>query len=514
MYYNDPMVRRGLKIVSVFFFILVFIFVTGKLFAPARTEQFLYLFKKVDQSAEETLVIGLSSGINSFDPTTGTVANRQVLLNIYEGIVFVDRNLEIQPGLAVTVGSVDDVTWEFRLRPGVLFHNGNTLTLDDVSASLAYARRDDSGIKNILDTIDTFEKVTDDIFRIKTTSPDPLFLQKLARVLVFPKNAESIIGKEPVGTGPYTLKTVREGNVVLERYPEYWGITPSFKSVWLETLSSRRERQNSLFQNSVDLLVDVPPELSLELEGREDVPYVFETLPSLEGAFLLFGFNGIMGDHRLRSAIYLTLDRTEIARLGFGFVRPSTQFVSPGIHGFNPGIVLPKIDTERAASLVKEVSPLDRVSGALDVPLGFEALGTFIQESLADIGIDLEVRLHEPQILEEKIKKHESDFHFFGWRSELADAGEFFDAVVKSSGEYAPPGYRNEDLDARLDAVRFENDPVKRLQELRDIMRVAVTEDIIGIPLFTPQILYAISKDIIWTPRVDGYVIAQEVRRR
>ncbi len=52
----------------------------------------------------------------------------------------------------------------------------------------------------------------------------------------------------------------------------------------------------------------------------------------------------------------------------------------------------------------------------------------------------------------------------------------------------------------------------ERLNYLRSAMKRITEEDIIGIPLFSPEILYAVSKDVEWKPRVDGYVLAQDVK--
>ena len=79
-------------------------------------------------------------------------------------------------------------------------------------------------------------------------------------------------------------------------------------------------------------------------------------------------------------------------------------------------------------------------------------------------------------------------------------------------GQYNGGGYANEELDDLVEGISVEIDPVKRLDDMRKVMKIAVEDDVVGIPLFTPQVLYAVSKELKWFPRVDGYILASDVR--
>ena len=500
------------------FFILLFVFVSGRLFFPDRLDQTLKLIKKVDQKSESGLVVALSSGAGSLNPASGNVTEKQYLVNIYESLVYVDRNLEIYPALAINMGSIDPLTWEFRLRPGVRFHDGSLLDIEDVEYSLNYARDSEkSGITDMLGTIKSFERRGEDVFRITTEKPDALLLYKLSNVLIFPKDVTDI-SNAPVGTGPYQfISRLENSGVSLKRFDEYWGIVPKFVAVELRNVPTREERQKLLAGNEVDMMIDVPTDIALDFSSYKQLDrFVLEQFPGLEVSFLMFGFHDQSRAQELREAINLSLDRQEISRLGFGFTKPSSQFVSPGIHGYDPAIKIPELNKAKAGDLVKEGSPLDRVSLALDLPTGFDAMGKFIKDTLADTGIDLEVVINKPEELEAKIKNGESEFYFFGWRSELGDANDLYSAVLHSRsgtyGQYNGGGYANEELDDLVEGISVEIDPVKRLDDMRKVMKIAVEDDVVGIPLFTPQVLYAVSKELKWFPRVDGYILASDVR--
>ncbi|MEK7528957.1 MAG: ABC transporter substrate-binding protein [Patescibacteria group bacterium] len=509
------------KLASILVFIILFalfFLVSGKLFFPEQTQKALNLIKKVDQNTEETLTVGLSSDVTSFNPATSGASNKEVLLNIYEGLVSIDRDLQIEPALAVSLGSVDDFTWEFRLRPGVRFHDGSALTMTDVEGSIQFAQEDSqSEIRDLLSNIEDFTVRSDDVFRITTGTPDPLFLQKLANVLIFPQSQIGTIATNPVGTGPYSFVEIDGDTMILARHGSYWGISPDFEKIKFILLSSRDDRITMLRQKGVSIMVDVPPEFARDLDrGSEKIDYVFDHYPTLESTFLLFGFDGILKEKKLREAIRLLIDRNEVNRLGYGFARPATQFVSPGIQGFHPGLKIPDLDLEKASSLIKEVSPLDRLSVTLDLPVGFDALGTFVQESLESAGIDVVLNFLSQPELESKISSGESDFYFFGWRSELGDASGLLTSVAHSPrgafGEYST-GMGNATVDTLVEGITTETDQAIRLADMRRVMEILVDEEIIGVPLVIPEVLYAISPDLVWTPRVDGYVLGEEVRK-
>jgi peptide/nickel transport system substrate-binding protein len=111
----------------------------------------------------------------------------------------------------------------------------------------------------------------------------------------------------------------------------------------------------------------------------------------------------------------------------------------------------------------------------------------------------------------DRIKKNESQLYLLGWQSENGDAGDFLDAFISSKGEFNNGRYVNPTLDRLIAKARQELKPELRLELLQKIMEL-LNDDLIGVPLFESARLYAVKRGVIWEPRLDGLVLAKEVR--
>ena len=117
--------------------------------------------------------------------------------------------------MAISWGIIDDLEWEFRLRPNVKFHNGEILNTDDVIASFDRAKKHKSSqLTGFMQNIKKIEKIDDMNLKIYTKTPNPLLLNQLATILIMPEeHAESTVIKESIGTGSYEIKDWKKGKV-------------------------------------------------------------------------------------------------------------------------------------------------------------------------------------------------------------------------------------------------------------------------------------------------------------
>lgn len=494
------------KAAGVLLFICLFLFVTGKLFFKEQTDDLinrLFFGDKAQNEISDQLVIGFSAEPTSLDPLSREVQNRDVLLQIYESLVKTDADLKIEPALAISYGAVDDLTWEFKLRPNVLFHDGSQMTADDAISSVNDAN---------LPSVDKIEKIDAEKIRIATKKVDPLFLQEIAAVLIYPARAKEVIETKPIGTGPYQFESLKDDEIALRKWSDYWGDAPQFAKVVLKFLAGRGDRKKALSLNSVDLLTDVPPELLSEFYYENFEPV---THPTIEADFLLFGFRGPFRDKNLRKAALTAFDASEVARMAFGFAKPVNQFAGKGIYGYSPAVSQTEADPAAAAELVKKINKGIPIKISIDMPEGMRALAEFIGQKLKRVGFDPEISLNPPEKLEEKIFKGEADLYFFGWRYELGDVSSFLNEAVHSKekgyGKFNNTGFRNSNVDHLIEESNSILSPLERLEKLRKAMEIITMDDPIGIPLFIPEALYAKHKDLKWESRIDGYVMAGEV---
>lgn len=472
---------------------------------------------------DEVLVIGYAFEPASLEPTHFDPVTRSHLVDIYEGLVRTNRDLKLQPGLAVSWGMLDSLTWEFRLRPGVTFHDGQPLAAEDVVASLKRAvEYDDSQLKDLLNTIDTIEPVEIDRIRIRTRVPDPLLLHKLAVVYVFPKGKVQF--DTPVGTGPYSFVSREDGKLNLARNEHYWGPLPAFSRVQLISEPNRRERLAKLESGEITLLANMPPSAGCGLiEGFHDAEgcealqngeLQIKSIPSLEVSFLVFNFrNELFSQREMREAIAMAFDPQVFIDIAFGFAKPANQFVSSGVFGFNPEIADREFNLNIAKKEVNEVlgSAFERIVVIFDYPERLEPVGEYVQQQLGQLGLDVELNPLSDAELQNKIVKGSSDFYFLGWRSELGDAGDFLQAIAHSKGLFNGAHYMNKKVDQLVNESRENLEVGERLQQLQDAMQIITEEDVLGVPLFESETIFGFKKDIFFEPRVDGYVFASEI---
>ena len=167
------------------------------------------------------LKIGLSSDARSMDPFFhNETATNSVLSNIFEGLTYFDKDLNVYPVLAESWEVEGDNVWIFKLRQDVKFHNGNPFNADDVLYSFDRVKNwEKSGFKSKVNMIETIEKVDDFTVKITTKGPYPTLLRKLVAVKILDQEFASAksddeLGMQPVGTGPYKFVSWKKGDSI------------------------------------------------------------------------------------------------------------------------------------------------------------------------------------------------------------------------------------------------------------------------------------------------------------
>ena len=168
------------------------------------------------------LTIGRSNEPSSIDPQFSRTGNNYMTSELMFGrLVDFSPNFEMSPGLATEWNAVDDTTWEITLREGVKFHDGSTLTADDVLFSLE--RTDEvpnspAPFGDMVSMIASMEKVDDLTVRVTTDTPQPRLMEDIGRVFVVKKAAvegktseDFQTGDAAIGTGPYRYEPMDAG---------------------------------------------------------------------------------------------------------------------------------------------------------------------------------------------------------------------------------------------------------------------------------------------------------------
>lgn len=461
------------------------------------------------------LSIAYDQPLMTYEPTISDTITRSYMVNAYEGLVRFDRNFNIEPALALSWGMFDDLTWQFKLRPAVSFHDGSSFGVDDVLASIDRARNHpNSQVQDLVSSIDHLEIVDDFTVKIMTSSPDPTLLNKLTALFIVPSESSEVISI-PVGTGPYRfLYAIDQKEWRFEAYEAYWGEIPLYSELRLVAIPDKFQRYEAFVAKDIDVLAQVPP---VFVNALLDSGYKIASQPSLEVNFLMFDSTSLDSSFRelaLRQALTYAFDSNSFDRFTSGFAHPINQFVSRGVFGYNPDIQDRVYDLDRSKALIVTLSAPPQV--VLDLPEGLEAFGVYIQEQLESIGLFVELKIWSYRDYINHVSSGRSDFFFLGWRSELGDAAEFFANVVHSKttdGYYGTSNnqvYLNPEVNALIKQVEHNLLESDRLEQLQTLMRIVVQEDIIGLPLFETDILTAIQPELNWEPRLDNLILARD----
>lgn len=504
-------VHYGLYVV----FMLVFAWVSGQLFFERQTDNLMtsvgVLFA-VDEQIEriDNLRVVFPDEPVSLEPTLADAITRQRLVNIYEPLVRPDRDLKMRPALALSWGLIDDLTWDFRLRPGVTFHDGTKFDVNDAVGSFERAiSNKGSEIAGLLTSIDKVEAINEMTLRVKTLKPDPLLLQRLSTVLIMPSEQKDKKIVEPIGTGSYLLSSFTPGEgFLIERFDDYWGKKSQFETVEMIAKTNKSERVNMFLRGDADLLsfvaydaVPIVKERGFEISG----------IPSLEVQFLMFNHNSeIFKNVKNKKVVSLAIDQNSLLKSFGEYAKSANQFISNGIFGFSPDISQHKYDLKAAGNLAKETG-LKGKTITFHLQKGLDLLGEHVRTQLSEIGVNVIVSYLEPDRLFQSMVDGTGDIYFLGFKSDLGDGADFLDVMVDTDGAFNVANYSNDSVDKLISEGLTEMDPTKRLADLQKAMKIIVEDDVVGVPLFEYETVYSFVDALEFEPRIDGLIYFDEI---
>jgi peptide/nickel transport system substrate-binding protein len=284
----------------------------------------------------EELVIGVRAGPLALDPHhAGAPQHIAAMRNIFDTLVRRSPRMAIEPNLAESWNRVDETTWEFRLRQGVLWHDSTPFTAADVKHSIERVPTvgtADGGVVAHVSAIIAVVILDEHTVRIRTDGPAPNLLADLDRVFIVQATPNTTLraGDGAVGTGPYRYVSWEPGReLVLERFDEYWGDPkPHFTRVVFREIADDAARVAALAAGNVDLINHVPlsglgPLRRLPQVQVLHVPSIFVFLLHPDGrptSPLVTDHGGQrlaenpFRDVRVRRALSLAIDRSGLAR--------------------------------------------------------------------------------------------------------------------------------------------------------------------------------------------------------
>ncbi|MBC7152770.1 MAG: ABC transporter substrate-binding protein [Rhizobium sp.] len=309
-----------------------------------------------------TLIWGHSETTQNLDMhQTGTASTGRVLQNVHDSIVTVDKDLKVIPNLAESFEqSADGLTYTFRLRPGVMFHNGKTMTSADVKYSFDRCRNPETGAVNfeVFNQVDSIETPDDLTVIVKLSQVNAPFLSRLAENgagVIMPEGSGDVQGTTPIGCGPFRFVRREFGNEVeLERFDDYWGGPAYLDRIIAREITEPTVRLTGLRTGELHMINDIPADRIAEIEA-DDSLQVVSWFP-LNWDFVNFNHEfEPFKDARVREAFDYMIDKEvllEGALWGQGKTTASPSY--PTSASYNAALTQRPQDFEKAKALLAE----------------------------------------------------------------------------------------------------------------------------------------------------------------
>ena len=341
------------------------------------------------------ITVGIAQDLDdSLDPhKTVKAGTREVMFNVFEGLVKPTPDGDLTPAVAESYTvSKDRLTYTFTLREGVKFHNGDTVTAEDVVYSInRCAAATETGIVQVeaFSVIQSIEAVDEHTVTITIAEPSNEFLSYLT-VAVLPADYDQQ-DTAPIGTGPFKfVSRAAQDSVVLEKFDEYWGTPANLDKVTLKIIENADSLMMSLQSGAIDLCSHLT---STQVAQLGDDFNVAEGTMNLVQAMYLNNAEKPFDDVRVRQALCYAVDKQGIIDLAFdGYGSPIGSSMYPAFGKYFDDSLTNHYtkDIEKAKSLLAEAGYPDGFEMTITVPSNYQPhmdTAQVIVEQLKAVGI-------------------------------------------------------------------------------------------------------------------------------
>ena len=480
-----------------------------------------------DRVRSKEVVLGLGAeprtmlAVTIVDWTTNTQ-----LEHVYDRLLDRDpKTLRPRPMLATGWKIVNDTTWEFTLRRGVKFHNGEPFDAQSVKATMDYLKNPASkshyaAYWRLVKEVQIVDPYT---VRFVTEKPWPSLIDRasLTDFLVLPAKALRELGPEklnqhPIGTGPFRfVEWKRDERLVLERNPDYWQGPADVARVTFRFIPEFSARMAALLSGEIDVMKDVPPHV-LEAVERSGRAKIRAAVSSRINYLALVNLKpGPMQDLRVRRALNHAVNVDElIAQVLKGRATKICGPLSPANVDYAP-VECYTYDPQRAAALLREAGhDPAKLQLTLDTPSGRYPLDKDVSLAIAAqlqrLGIKVNVVVNEWGTHLDKIKnRNTGDMFFLGWGPAVFGQG-VVEPLFQANQTYSSYG-NNKVINEKIARAITIVDPKGRAAAYAELQGLA-HEEAAWVPLWQQHDLYGVASHVEWTPRADEKVWMYEAR--
>ncbi len=468
----------------------------------------------------KAVTIALAADPSSLDPQAVEDGNALAVYDNYaEPLLFRSaKTNKLIPGLALSWRDVNRTTWQFKLRPGVTFSDGEQFNAKAVVFSIdrIISKKFNTEETDWTGDINGAAAVNNLTVNITSSAPDPQVPERMSLIMMVPPVAASKpnFARHPIGTGPYVLAGYTKGaQYVLKARANYWGGKPAIPEAILKPISEQTLRLASLKTGEINLVSDLLP------EQMSQVPHAVRT-PGLEFPTVILDTRGGPFKSKLvREAANLAVDKNAILKKlysGFGTIA-KCQIMGPATFGYNPTLAPYGYDPAKAKALLAQAgdkNPTVTLIGdstnrwLKDVELeqtiaGYlQAVGFTVTTKLADFSTYLK-ELFPPK---NDATVSRPDAIFVSHDNVLGDADVTFSTYYQSTGGGASTS--SPEIDHLVATARTLLNTAKRQAMYEKVNKIAC-QDADFIFLFNLDNVYGTTANLAWQPRYDAMILVK-----
>ena len=461
---------------------------------------------------KDTIVVSQASDVLTLDPMLDTSPiSFNVFRNIFDALTRVEADGSVGPLLAQSwTPSAEATVWEFTIRSGAKFHNGQPVTAQDVVWSYQRLERETkSPVRTYISKVKSIEAVESNKVRFTLSEPYAPFDRQVSLISIVPRKAFEEMGAAqfaltPVGAGPFKVVAwKKDDRVELEAFAEYWGGAPKIRKLIFRPVPSESARAAALASGELDVVPILPPALVDNLGSRPGISV--QRVASNKVVYLGFDVNNpLLSDIRVRKAIDMAVDRNAISqRLLRGLGKPSGQVIAPVTFGYAADINPTAFDAKQAKEMLAQTSYRgERI--VLQYPTNNLAFGQEVAQAianyLANIGINVELQGMEysaffPLWANRKL----NGLHLFAYGPSIMDADLVLGSLYEKTGRLYWIDPQVQDL---IQKQRAEADPARRRAIIGEILKLSA-RNLPYAPLYNEIHAYGIQNRVKWLPRPD-----------
>ena len=474
---------------------------------------------------KDTLTVALVWINDTLDPhmhfqRVGILIN----INMFDSLLHKNTKLEYEPSLATSWKALNDTTWEFKLRKGVKFHNGDLLVAEDVKFSFDRVLEPGKEQKRSpqygnVRAIKEVRIVNPETIHIVTDKPFPLLLERLVFFPIVPKKHIEKVGDQAfaesatVGTGPWKLGEWKRGqHLRLEAFNDHWRGKPAFKTLVFREIPEVATQLAELKTGGVDLIRNVSADLVPELKTHP-LTYV-SSAPILRTHYIHLDMRTEPFNKKLvRQAANHAIDRDAIVQKmmgGLGRVMPTVVHTSA--FGHDPAVTPYTYDPKKTRALLSQAGYPNGVDVTIHSAFTeFRPVFEAMAQMLTDAGIRTTAKIWDPgpawnKFFQGEGKATHGFYGSWGYYS-VFDA----DAILHPLYHTEPGGWvgkwyiRVEGLDPLIDQARSILDQPRRRQIYSQVQRL-IKEEAPSIFLFHQFDTLGIGKQVEYAARGDEWL--------